>query len=218
MGEPGYAVITKDGVRGTLPEGIPAAADVTHVLVRLEDGRQILAPKDALIQQAEGRSYYLPALVGQLERSSGIQSQAEDSSITLPVVAEELDIQRRRVETGRVRIAKRVHERQETVDEPLISERVEVRRVPIDRVVERELAPRTEGDTLIIPVLEEMLVVTKQLVLREELHITMQRSEIHRPQQVTLRHEEVQVERVDSDDSDERAVVDGTDRAEERPA
>jgi uncharacterized protein (TIGR02271 family) len=135
------------------------------------------------------------------------RAQASKSAITLPVVAEELDIQRRRYETGRVRITKRVHEREETVDEPLISEQVDVRRVPIDRVVEHELAPRTEGDTLIIPVLEEMLVVTKQLVLREELHITMRRTEIHKPQQVTLRREELVVEQIETGDTARGDVV-----------
>lgn len=213
MEEAGYPVITKDGVRGTLAEAMHAADDTTHVLVRLEDGRQLLAPRDALVLQADGRYYYLAARVGELARS-GLEAGGEDGTITLPVVAEELDIQRRRYETGRVRISKRVHEREETVDEPLVSEQVDVRRVPIDRVVEHELEPRTEGDTLIIPVLEEMLVVTKQLVLREELHITMRRTEVHKPQQITLRREELVVERVEADERARGgAGHDGTDRA-----
>jgi uncharacterized protein (TIGR02271 family) len=182
-------VITKDGVRGVLPEGFPAEGATSHVLVRLDDGRQLLAPKDALVLQAGGRYYYLAAEVG------GESAQA-DESFALPVIAEELDVRRRRVETGRVRITKRVHEREETVDEPLLREAVEVERVPIDRVVDAVVEPRQEGDTLIIPVLEERLVVTRQLVLREELRITRRRSEERRPQQVTLRSEEVLVERL----------------------
>lgn len=211
MDEPGYPVITKDGVRGTLPAGMPAGDDTSHVLVQLEDGRQLLAPREALVQQAEGRYYYLAARVGELARSSAVEARESEGELVVPVVAEELDIGRRRIETGRVRVTKHVREREETVDEPLIAEQVDVRRVPVDRVVERELAPRTEGDTLIIPVLEEMLVVTKQLVLREEIHITMRRTEVHRPQQVVLRREEVEVERVDAG---ERAVGGGTDPAE----
>jgi uncharacterized protein (TIGR02271 family) len=206
MQDPSYPVITKDGVRGTLAHPMREAEDTSHVLVQLEDGRQVLVPREALVLQAEGRYYYLAASVGELSRAS-LEVGGSAGTITLPVVAEELDIQRRRYETGRVRITKRVHEREETVDEPLISEQVDVRRVPIDRVVEHELAPRTEGDTLIIPVLEEMLVVTKQLVLREELHITMRRTEIHKPQQVTLRREELVVEQIETGDTARGDVV-----------
>lgn len=59
-----------------------------------------------------------------------------------------------------------------------------------------EAAPvRYEGDTMIIPLYEEVLVVSKQLVLVEEVRIRTQRSERHEPQPVTLRREEVSVER-----------------------
>jgi len=55
---------------------------------------------------------------------------------------------------------------------------------------------RHEGDTTIIPVLEEVLVVEKRLILREELHIIRRREEHRDPQKVTLRKENVEVERV----------------------
>jgi uncharacterized protein (TIGR02271 family) len=203
-------VITKDGVRGVLPEGIPADSATTHVLVRLDDGRQLLAPKDALVLQAGGRYYYLAAEIGAESEQIGAETEQADESFALPVIAEELDVQRRRVETGRVRITKLVHEREETVDEPLLREVVEVERVPIDRVVDAVVEPRQEGDTLIIPVLEERLVVTRQLVLREELRITRRRSEERRPQQVTLRSEEVLVERLGPGDENADG---GTERA-----
>ena len=45
-------------------------------------------------------------------------------------------------------------------------------------------------------VVEEVLVVEKRWMLREEIHIRKQRTETHQPQQITLRSEEVQVERV----------------------
>ena len=76
------------------------------------------------------------------------------------------------VETGRVRIRKMVHERGEIVDPPLMRDEVGTKRVPIDRVVEGPLSARTEEDTLIIPVLEEVLIVEKRLLLKEEVRIT----------------------------------------------
>lgn len=53
------------------------------------------------------------------------------------------------------------------------------------------------GDVMIVPLLEEVLVVEKRLMLKEELHISKRRTEVHNPQRVILRSEEVTVERID---------------------
>jgi len=55
---------------------------------------------------------------------------------------------------------------------------------------------RYEGDTIIIPVLEEVLVVEKRLMLKEEIHITQHHEEFHQPQHVVLRNEDIAVERL----------------------
>jgi uncharacterized protein (TIGR02271 family) len=55
---------------------------------------------------------------------------------------------------------------------------------------------RHVGDTMIIPLLEEVLVVEKRLMLKEELHVRKESVETHRPQRVMLRSEEAFVERV----------------------
>ncbi|KYF75130.1 hypothetical protein BE11_39660 [Sorangium cellulosum] len=117
--------------------------------------------------------------------------------LVVPVVAQELEVKKRTVESGRVRVTKEVRERVEEVEEPLARERVFVERVAIDRVVTEPPATRQEGDTLIVPVVEEVLVVEKRLVLKEELRITRVRSvEMSSPAHVTLRSEDVRVERV----------------------
>ena len=114
----------------------------------------------------------------------------------VPVLAEELEVQKRRVETGTVRLTKVVHEREVQVDEPLWREEVEVTRVPMQRVVEGPVPVREEQGTTILSVVEEVLVVEKRWMLREEIHIRTQRRETHQPQRITLRSEEVQVKRV----------------------
>lgn len=119
-----------------------------------------------------------------------------NQTIVIPLIEEELLIKNRQVETGKVRIKKIVQEKQELVDVPLVSEEIEVKRVPINRPVDSPVAVRTEGDTLIISLLEEVFVVQKQLLLKEEVHITTKRSERHQLEQVTLRREEVIVEPV----------------------
>jgi uncharacterized protein (TIGR02271 family) len=109
---------------------------------------------------------------------------------------EELEVQKRLVETGKVCITKVVHERETLVDEPLFQDTVAITRVPIQRVVDGPVPVREENGTTIISLVEEVLVVEKRLMLREEIHIRQQRIETHQPQRVTLRSEEVQVERV----------------------
>jgi uncharacterized protein (TIGR02271 family) len=120
----------------------------------------------------------------------------------VPVLAEDLEVQKRSVETGKVRITKVVHEREALVDEPLWREEVEVTRVPMQRVVEGPVPVREENDTTIISIVEEVLVVEKRWMLREEIHLRKQRLETHQPQRITLRSEDVQVERVPHADKD----------------
>jgi len=84
------------------------------------------------------------------------------------------------------------------VDEPLMREEYDVERVPIDEFVDGPVGPRHEGETLIEPVLEEVLVVEKRLVVREELRITRRRTEERKPQRVKLLSEEVSVERAEA--------------------
>jgi stress response protein YsnF len=90
-----------------------------------------------------------------------------------------------------------VHAREVLVDEPLLREEVAIERVPVNRVVEGPIPVRYEGDTMILSLLEEVLVVETRLLLTEELRITTRRTETHTPERVMLRHEDVTIERVD---------------------
>jgi len=72
-----------------------------------------------------------------------------------------------------------------------------VKRVVINRPVDGPLPIRREGDTLIMPVVEEVAVVEKQLVLKEEIHVTRRRQTEHHEQSVTLRREHADISRTD---------------------
>ncbi len=140
----------------------------------------------------------------QLERISPSQEDQHVSElkageeIVLPVLQEELNIQKKQIVTGVVRLRKLVQEREELVNEPLLSETVEVERIPVNRVVEGPIAPRYEGQTTIISVIEEVLVVSKQLVLKEEIRITKRITEAPYLQQVILRSEQIEVDHLQS--------------------
>jgi uncharacterized protein (TIGR02271 family) len=192
-------------VRVTDPQGVHGTIDTTawpldgsraKVLVQLEGGQQVLVPVQALIRQDEGR-YEVPMALADLGRWRGAGADPHEPPLVLPVIVEALDVRKRTVETGRVRIHKTVHAREVLVDEPLLREEVAIERVPINRVVEGPIPVRYEGDTMIISLLEEVLVVDTRLLLKEEVHITTRRTETHTPERVTLRHEDVTIERVD---------------------
>lgn len=115
----------------------------------------------------------------------------------IPVIEEHLQVRKEVVETGRIRIGKRVYEEEQTVSTPLISEKVDVERVAVGEFVDTLPEVRYEGDTMIIPVVEEVVVVEKRLRLVEELRVTRQHIETTATEQITLRKEEVTVERLD---------------------
>jgi stress response protein YsnF len=104
----------------------------------------------------------------------------------LPIVEEQLRVGKV-LRAGRtVTVRTRVVQDEAVVAEDLLRETVTVRRVPIGRPVDAAEAPRQEGDTLVIPVYREELVVTKQLVLEEEIHLSQTTSTEHVSQTVPL--------------------------------
>lgn len=129
-----------------------------------------------------------------------IPDPAAQEPIKVPVYQEEAWVQKRVVDTGRgVRIHKTVAEHPYQIDETLLREGVEVSRVPVDRIVTHDQAPTAHyvGDTLVVPIMEEVLVVERRLRIKEELHITKARREERHAETVMLRSEQVSVERFD---------------------
>jgi uncharacterized protein (TIGR02271 family) len=118
----------------------------------------------------------------------------------IPVWHEELQIGKRVVDSGKgVRVHKTVSEHEQVVDMPLFHDELLVEHIPIGQVVSAAQVPvsRYDGDTLVVPILEEVLVVEKQLRLKEEIRITRHRHEVHAPQTIRLKSEQVSVELFD---------------------
>lgn len=160
---------------------------VEQLVLGRSDGAQVTLPRHELIAQEQGRWLLRDAV-------------RDARGLMIPVVEEQLEVSRERVETGRVRISKTVEAREVVVDDPLNRERVRVEHVPINQVVSGEIPKmREEGDVTVIPILEERIVTRKELVLVEEVRIHKDRSEYHDPQRVTLRKEVVAVERFGED-------------------
>ncbi len=122
------------------------------------------------------------------------------SEAVLPLVEETLLVGKRRVETGRVRVCVSTDVEERVVRETLRSERTEIERVPVGReLAEGEPAPtvRHEPDgTVVVPVLEEVLVVERRLVLREEIRMRLIAVEEPVEQPVTVRRQRASIERL----------------------
>lgn len=118
---------------------------------------------------------------------------------TIPLIEETLRVEKREVAAGRVRVRTVADTVEEIARATLDEEKVEVTRVPIDREIEVAPGVRTEGDVVIVPVLEEVLVVEKRLVLKEELHIRRRIAKENVEMPVTLRKQRAVVERLGPD-------------------
>ena len=112
----------------------------------------------------------------------------------IPLVEERLVVTKREVETGRLRVRVSVEERQDHVPVDLAQDDVEIERVPVNKAVSQLPSVRLEGSTTIIPVVEEVVVVEKRLVVVEEIHVRRKSTTETRQIPVTLRSERVHFE------------------------
>ena len=122
----------------------------------------------------------------------------DHDDVAIPLVEERLVTSKRVVETGRVRVRTIVEEQESQVREQLSKAVVDVERVAVNREVEAAPPIREEGDTTIIPVVQEVLVVTKKLVVTEEIRIRRRQIVEDHAQPVTLRTQRAVVEREES--------------------
>lgn len=118
---------------------------------------------------------------------------------TIEILEEAAVISTRTNVTGRVRVATRTETFEETVEQALETVDAKITRVPVDRYLDPDEAlpkPRIEGVLTIIPVLEEVLVVEKRILLREEVHIELKSTIEQVAVPVTLRKQQADIERL----------------------
>jgi stress response protein YsnF len=124
---------------------------------------------------------------------------ADDASdVRIPLVEERLVTSKREVETGRVRVRTLVEENETLVRETLRHATVEVERVPIEREVDEIPPVREENGVTIIPVVREVLVVQKKLILAEEVHLRRLTQIEEHAQPVLLKTQRAVIEREQS--------------------
>ena len=113
----------------------------------------------------------------------------------IPLVEERLAVTKQQVESGKLRVRISVEEREEIVPVELSRDEVVVERVPKNLPVASLPGVRLEGNTTIIPVVEEIVVVEKRLILVEEIHVRRKSETRTEEIPVALRSERAEVER-----------------------
>ena len=119
----------------------------------------------------------------------------DEKPVIVPLHAEELTVAKRRIVTGRARISTITRQQEELVEALLTRERVEIERTPIGKPLEHVPAVREEGDTLVIPVVEEVLMVQRRLVLKEEIRVRRVHETERHQERVKLRKQEAAITR-----------------------
>lgn len=118
---------------------------------------------------------------------------------SIQLLEEHLSVTKRPVVAGGLKVSTRTLTHDEVAEVTLERDVLDVSRVPVGRFVDVAPKVRTEGDTTIVPIVEERLVMVKQLYLIEELHIrhSVERETVQ--ETVPLRSQHAVVERVDVD-------------------
>ena len=159
--------------------------DVTkgRTTLQLPDGRTLRLRTAMLLEEEESKSDVEPTF------------SANGALKAIPVIEERLEVSKRTVTTGKVILEKHLQTYQESVDVPLAIRTFDIERVVLNQVVETAPAIRHEGMTTIYPLVEEQVVVTTQLLLKEELRVTQRDTERLDHHTVTLQREFITVAR-----------------------
>jgi stress response protein YsnF len=125
------------------------------------------------------------------------ERQPED--LRIPLHVEEVSVSRREVEKANVQIALITGTREQLVEKELTHVRVEIERVPIGRTIEVVPSISQQDDITIIPVVEEIVVVERRLVLKEEIRIRRVSTKEQHQETVVLRQQEALITRKEAD-------------------
>jgi uncharacterized protein (TIGR02271 family) len=133
-------------------------------------------------------------------RAGTTTRQSTGGEEVLPVVEEELQVGKREVGRGGVRVVSRVSERPVETDVRLREERVNVERRPVSRPLSDADATAFTEDTIELTETAEEPVVAKQARVVEEVVVSKDVTERTETVRDRVRRTDVQIERMDEDD------------------
>lgn len=202
--DPGAAVEATDGRLGTVDEVIvhPDGGGLAYVAVRRGwSNEQLLVPADLVRAVNSPREVQLGVTRDEAQaRASEVPSDAlllardRGTEVVIPIVEERLVPGKQQVDLGELRVHKYVDQIEEAVRQEVTRDDLIVERIPINREIDEPVTTRHEGEWMVIPIMREVLVVRKQLMLAEEVRIA--KREVTEEQEVreVTRHERLELE------------------------
>jgi stress response protein YsnF len=128
-----------------------------------------------------------------------LHAREDEDQILIPLHAEEVSVSKRRIVTSEVKVATVTRQHEQLVEELLAREHVEIERIAIGKEIDKAPAVREEGDTLVIPIVEEVVVVERHLLLKEEVRIHRIRETQRYQERVVVRKQEAVITRLPAD-------------------
>jgi uncharacterized protein (TIGR02271 family) len=200
---PGARVQCRDGELGVVEDVLirPESGEIARLLVR--NGAELLmVPAEIIVDASEGDCVRLKGTRQDVLRQVGVvEASGEGSAQRVPIYEERLRVTKEPLDLGELRLHKRI-EREPVIEAHAVErDDLVVERVRLDRPIDAPVQPREENGWLVVPIMEEVLVISKQLVLAEEVRIRTKR--VTEIQQV---REELRRERVELEDATVRGV------------
>lgn len=203
---PGTRVLGDDGVEVGRVEQVLVSPDGRDARLLLSGGQIRLSPeviglvgRDELYLKLSASTArdtdwgpvpegYTPADTFAVGRGGEIES------VTLPRYEERLIAEKRWTEIGSIRVHKSVVEEPQTLTAEVSHEEYEVERVRVDRPWQPgDDSPRTEGDTIIVPIIAERIEIMRRKVVSGEVRLTRRVATEQRQLTETVRKERVEV-------------------------
>ena len=190
-------VLDADGESGRLEAPFSPGAPAE---VRLASGARLRLAAGLVEESPDGTLHTRVAFADLLDDADAPPAPPEPTDTqTFQEIRESLKVRRVVHDVERVRVTVSTGTTEETVRESVWSEAVNVRREAVGEVVTEVEDIRTESGVTIVPIYEEVLVVERRLVLRERLHVSVRREASEHTETVPLRHQSVEVERLEPD-------------------
>ena len=178
-------------------------ANRPQTVLHLGMGRTVVVPTEFLLSgmasqvagQTDDRSAAFERSAGFTPGFTAGQNRAETSETVIPLIAEQLEVGKQTVTTGKVRLHRDVETFTDTVSLALTRTGWEVERTPIGQFVGEKPEVRQEGDVMIFPLVEERLVAKREYFLLEEVRVRQVATTADRTATVELKRDVLTVER-----------------------
>lgn len=165
-------------------------------------------PRD-MIERIQGNVLYLNVPRNQVPRASAAvhatqRLRGPGETMTIQLSEEHVEVETRVVERGYLRVQKKVDE---YLDEQIIRlqhHETHIERVPRDEVIDAPIEPYMDGDVYVVPVIEEEIIISTRLRLKEELRVHRFVAERDETIQTPFRRERLVIEEHRYDESEPR--------------